>query len=141
MESDGNNFYASATLKLSVVVLFAVVINASIIVKIFKWQFEPREKFFIYFSPLLITAGRPGPTNQKPPQIVGLLFYSFFGELIQEKFYAEHLHFIKSPLITFIVLMKFPKNICDKSATIKIWMDEGERENKSTEKRAAKSNI
>lgn len=46
-KSDGNKFYASATLNrlLLLCSLFAVVINASIIVKIFKWQ-----KIFIYFA-------------------------------------------------------------------------------------------
>lgn len=54
----GNDFYAPATLNLSVVV-FAVVINASIIVKIFKWQFK--QKDFHLFS-VITGANKPETT-------------------------------------------------------------------------------
>lgn len=70
--------------------LVVVVINASIIVKIFKWQFEHKRDFHL-FSPLL---GARGPTN--PKNRTKLLVYCFMvaarrlmtGRLYTNYFYS-----------------------------------------------------
>lgn len=83
--SDGNKFYASATLNFCPLLLFAVVINASIIVKIFKWQFKhtttrkKRENFHLFST--------RGQQTRKPHSIVYCL--KIFGDFSLITFMGE----------------------------------------------------